>query len=95
MATKAELQEKCSLLEKENTSLKTMLARMERELKKELLPEEITPSDMPNKVEYWIRKFGMPWEAFWCFDHKKWIDQINSSFPYDFCGTCPQCRKVK
>ncbi|EIP2871658.1 antitoxin PHD, partial [Escherichia coli] len=41
MPTKAELQARIDILEKENASLKGMLARAERELSGKLLPEEL------------------------------------------------------
>ncbi|EKG4954604.1 antitoxin PHD, partial [Escherichia coli] len=47
MPTKAELQARIDILEKENASLKGMLARAERELSGKLLPEELPPADIP------------------------------------------------
>lgn len=50
MPTKAELQARIDILEKENASLKGMLARAERELSGKLLPEELPPADIPDRV---------------------------------------------
>ncbi len=50
MPTKAELQARIEILEKENASLKGMLARAERELSGKLLPEELPPADIPDRV---------------------------------------------
>lgn len=50
MPTKAELQARVEILEKENASLKGMLARAERELSGKLLPEELPPADIPDRV---------------------------------------------
>ncbi|HHP7630252.1 TPA: hypothetical protein ACSG4Z_003135 [Escherichia coli] len=50
MPTKAELQARVEILEKENASLKGMLARAERELSGKLLPEELPPADISDRV---------------------------------------------
>lgn len=79
--------------EKENASLKKMLSRAERELSGKLLPEELPPADIPDRVSQWMKSFGLPWEAFWCYDHRRWCDELDSNFPYFAEGnTCPQCR---
>ncbi|EOD0766584.1 antitoxin PHD [Escherichia coli] len=76
MPTKAELQARVEILEKENASLKGMLARAERELSGKLLPEELPPADIPDRVSWWMKYFRAPWEAFWCYDHRGWCDEI-------------------
>lgn len=58
MPTKAELQARIEILEKENASLKGMLARAERELSGKLLPEELPPADIPDRVSRWMKSFG-------------------------------------
>ncbi|EBD6603630.1 antitoxin PHD [Escherichia coli] len=94
MPTKAELQARMEILEKENASLKGMLARAERELSGKLLPEELPPADIPDRVSWWMKYFRAPWEAFWCYDHRRWCDELDSSFPYFAEGnTCPECRR--
>ena len=93
MPTKAELQVRVDELEKENASLKKMLSRAERELSGKVLPEELPPADIPDRVSWWMKYFRAPWEAFWCYDHRRWCDELDSSFPYFAEGnTCPQCR---
>ncbi|HFV5874397.1 TPA: hypothetical protein ACIADH_003093 [Escherichia coli] len=72
MPTKAELQVRVDELEKENASLKKMLSRAERELSGKLLPEELPPADIPDRVSWWMKYFRAPWEAFWCYDHRRW-----------------------
>lgn len=64
MPTKAELQVRVDELEKENASLKKMLSRAERELSGKLLPEELPPADILDRVSQWMKSFGLPWEAF-------------------------------
>ena len=64
MPTKAELQARIEILEKENASLKGMLARAERELSGKLLPEELPPADIPDRVSWWMKYFRAPWERF-------------------------------
>ncbi|GAB0669105.1 hypothetical protein BT09C10_22660 [Escherichia coli] len=94
MPTKAELQARIEILEKENASLKGMLARAERELSGKLLPEELPPADIPDRVSRWMKFFGLPWEAFWCYEHRRWCDELDSCFPYFAEGnTCPECRR--
>lgn len=93
MPTKAELQTRVEELEKENAGLKKMLARAEWELSGKLLPEELPPADIPERVSRWMKSFCLPWETFWCYDHRRWCDELDSSFPYFAEGnTCPQCR---
>ncbi|EEZ2209434.1 antitoxin PHD, partial [Escherichia coli] len=74
MPTKAELQVRVDELEKENASLKKMLSRAERELSGKLLPEELPPADIPDRVSWWMKYFRAPWEAFWCYHHRRWCD---------------------
>ncbi|MCQ6583610.1 hypothetical protein NO388_23170 [Escherichia coli] len=64
MPTKAELQVRVDELKKENASLKKMLSRAERELSGKLLPEELPPADILDRVSQWMKSFGLPWEAF-------------------------------
>ena len=77
MPTKAELQARIEILEKENASLKGMLARAERGLSGNLLPEELPPADIPDRVSRWMKSFGLPWETFWCYDHRRWGNDSN------------------
>lgn len=93
MPTKAELRARVEILEKENASLKGMLARAERELSGKLLPEELPPADIPDRVSWWMKYFRAPWEIFFCFDHIQWVDELDNSFPYFTENTCPVCRK--
>lgn len=93
MPTKAELQARVEELEKENADLKRMLARAERELSGNLLPEELPPADIPDRVSLWMKSFGLPWAVFWCYNHRQWCDELDSSIPYGVEGnTCPECR---
>lgn len=64
-----------------------MLARAERELSGKLLPEELPPADIPDRVSWWMKYFRAPWEAFWCYDHRRWCDELDSSFPILRKGT--------
>lgn len=58
-----------------------------------ILPEELPPADIPDRVSWWMKYFRAPWEAFWCYDHRRWCDELDSNFPYFAEGnTCPQCR---
>ncbi len=41
-----------------------MLSRAERELSGKLLPEELPPADILDRVSQWMKSFGLPWEAF-------------------------------
>lgn len=93
MPTKAELRARIEILEKENASLKGMLARAERELSGKLLPEELPPADIPDRVSWWMKYFRAPWEIFFCFDHIQWVDELDNSFPYFTENTCPVCGK--
>ena len=73
--------------------LEKMLARAERELSGKLLPEELPPADIPERVSRWMKSFCLPWETFWCYDHRRWCDELDSSFPYFAEGnSCPECR---
>lgn len=92
MPTKADLQAKCALLEAEIADLQRQLLRMERELSGQLLPEEIEPQDMPTVLRAQMKRHKVPWEAFWCYEHDRWLDELSSSFPHDIYGTCPTCR---
>lgn len=92
MATKAELQSRVDLLEKDNAELRRMLARAERELNDKLLPEEMPPQEITYLIRCWMKHYGMPWEAFWCYVHHCWCDELDTSFPYSIENTCPQCR---
>lgn len=56
MPTKAELQTRVEELEKRTLASK-MLARAERELSGKLLPEELPPADIPERVSRWMKSF--------------------------------------
>lgn len=113
MPTKAELQARVEILEKENASLKGMLARERRvhldrifhlqkrveELERRLncypvdMVSAIPPIPIEMQIRLWMEEYGMPWEIFFCFDHKQWVDELDNSFPYFTENTCPVCRK--
>ena len=93
MATKAQLQDQCTRLENENRELNRLLARAERELNNRLLDEELPPEEIPYRVTCLMKYHSMPWEVFWCSEHKRWMDELDSSFPYSMTdNTCPVCR---
>ncbi|OSK33784.1 hypothetical protein EAHG_05024 [Escherichia coli B671] len=39
-----------------------------------------------------MEKYGLPWEVFWCLEHRQWVDELDNSFPYFTDNDCPQCR---
>lgn len=93
MPTKAELQAKCEQLERDNAELVRQLQRMGRQLSGQLLPEECQPADMPTNLMALMKKHRVPWEVFYCYDHKRWVDELDNSFPYYCDNRCPKCRK--
>jgi len=52
----------------------------------------IPPIQISMPVREWMEEFGMPWEVFYCYDHKQWVDELDSSFPYFADNRCPRCR---
>lgn len=55
----------------------------------------IPPIPIEMQIRLWMEEYGMPWEIFFCFDHKQWVDELDNSFPYFTENTCPVCRKRK
>lgn len=53
----------------------------------------IPPIMMTNQVREWMDEFGLPWEVFYCYDHKQWVDELDYSFPYNVGNRCPNCRE--
>lgn len=53
----------------------------------------IPPIMMTNQVREWMEEFGLPWEVFYCYDHKQWVDELDNSFPYFCDNRCPECRE--
>ena len=52
----------------------------------------IPPIPMTMQTREWMAEYGLPWEVFYCYDHKQWVDELDNSFPY-FCDCrCPACR---
>lgn len=91
---KTDLLARIELLEKENQALTNMLARAERELNNRLLPEELPPAEIPYLVACRMKYWCLPWEAFWCFEHKNWMDELDNSFPHSMAdSTCHECRR--
>ncbi|KNA27969.1 antitoxin PHD [Pantoea ananatis] len=94
MSTKADLQAKVDELERDNQSLKNLLARAERELNDKLYPEELPPLPVPYLITCQMKYYRMPWEPFWCYEHLQWCDELDSSFPYSMTdNSCPICRE--
>ena len=52
----------------------------------------IPPIQMTIQVREWMDEYGMPWEVFFCYDHRCWVDELDNSFPYYLDNTCPGCR---
>ncbi|WP_336766876.1 antitoxin PHD [Pantoea ananatis] len=94
MASKADLQARVDELERDNQSLKNLLARAERELNDKLYPEELPPLPVPYLIICQMIYYRMPWEPFWCYEHLQWCDELDSSFPYSMTdNSCPICRE--
>ena len=53
----------------------------------------IPPIPMTAQVQEWMFEYGLPWEVFYCYDHKRWVDELDNSFPYFCDNRCPKCRK--
>lgn len=92
MATKAQLQERCLQLESENRELRRILSRAERELNNRLRDDELPPEEIPPRISGLMKYHCMPWEVFFCYEHKQWVDELDSSFPYSMSDNrCPGC----
>ncbi len=63
MPTKAELQVRVDELKKRTRASKNAVAGG-KELSGKLLPEELPPADILDRVSQWMKSFGLPWEAF-------------------------------
>lgn len=37
---------------------------------------------IPLHVAEWMLEHELPWEAFWCYEHSQWFEELDSSFPY-------------
>lgn len=47
---------------------------------------------IPTRIVRWMDEWNMPWEVFWCYQHKKWVEELDSFFPYhQECSKCPAC----
>lgn len=92
MVTRAEMQQSITSLERENSALKTLLSRMERELRGKTLPEDMPPNPIPSMILGLMREYKLPWECFWCDKHRDWFVILDSCFPHywDECE-CRSC----
>lgn len=52
----------------------------------------IPPIAITAQVREWMYEYGMPWEIFYCYEHKQWVDELDNSFPYHIENLCPGCR---
>lgn len=52
----------------------------------------IPPIPMTMQIREWMEEYGLPWEVFYCYDHKQWVDELDNSFPYFCDNRCPGCR---
>lgn len=52
----------------------------------------IPPLPISSQVREWMDEYSMPWELFWCLEHRQWFDELDNSFPYFTDSSCPICR---
>lgn len=52
----------------------------------------IPPIPMTMQIREWMEEYGLPWEVFYCYDHKQWVNELDNSFPYFCDNRCPGCR---
>lgn len=52
----------------------------------------IPPIQITFQVREWMEEYGLPWEVFYCYDHKQWVDELDNSLPYFCDNRCPACR---
>lgn len=48
--------------------------------------------NIPMKVAKWMLEYDMPWEVFWCYEHAKWLTELDNLFPHSSeCSRCNSC----
>lgn len=52
----------------------------------------IPPVQFSSQIREWMNEHKMPWEVFWCNEHRQWFDELDNSFPYFTDSSCPRCR---
>lgn len=80
------LLQRISMLERENAALQSRLEVLDP------LICTIPPIQFSPAVIEWMAEYNLPWELFWCHDHRRWMDELDNSFPYFWDNTCPGCR---
>ena len=80
------------LYEAEITRLKSRIEELETEVRD--LKELVTMPKIPERVKQWMHEYDLTcWEVFWCFEHKKWFTELDTSFPYHMeQSRCPSCK---
>ncbi|QUM78757.1 hypothetical protein HWV00_21020 (plasmid) [Moritella sp. 24] len=54
--------------------------------------DKLTLGDVPQIVKNWMNEYSLPWEIFWCFEHEKWIAELDNLFPYHMENCrCDKC----
>jgi uncharacterized membrane protein YccC len=52
----------------------------------------IPPIQITDQIREWMKEYGLPWETFYCYDHKQWVVELDSSFPYFCDNSCIKCQ---
>lgn len=95
--------EKIAQLEEEVNRLRALVAKI---MADQGIPEKNYDEDtvlisdenggyeyVPFRVAVICNQYNVPWELLYCDEHREWIDEIGSSFPYCVDDmTCHKCR---
>ncbi|WP_413730824.1 hypothetical protein [Sodalis sp. RH22] len=80
---------RCITLEHQKTVLQDRLNLLD------VHASAIPPIKIIPRVRRWMTEFSLPWEMFWCEEHRRWFSELDNSFPYFLeYSVCVKCKEA-